>query len=145
MGLHKGRLPQLIVQRIIEQKEQLTTSELARELEVSKEKISVALCNLRKKGILIHPVGGESNPNSGTFSEGVLVDASSDKSYFIEVNERYKSQLDPRLATQLLSIEKAWTKFPELRENIENSLEQLQIRLLEGKHNLRKITQGNGN
>ena len=77
------------------------------------------------------------------FTEGVLVDATADSEYFLEVNERYTTQLNARLGTQLLNIESAWKNFPKLRLEIERGLESLQIKLLEEKQSLRQLTDGN--
>lgn len=143
--LHKDGLPYMINQMIVEEKQQFTVRQLAKKLKISKASVQGALTILRKRGILIHPVGGSFNPFLGTGKRGVLVDSTDDKEYFLEVNERYKTNINAQLNTHLTGMEKAWKQYPELRDNIEKSLEQVQMKLLEEKQQLRQITQGNEN
>ena len=146
--LHKDGLPRKIIFLVIEQGKhgrKFTISELAEELGFSNGAIETALCALRKRGIMINPVGGGWDEDTQSFTEGVLVDTSTNKKFVLEVNERYNKQFNPRIEYNFTLLEKTWIKFPELREKIEENIENLQLKLIEYKKTQRALGMSTNN
>ena len=145
-SLHKNALPAKIVTIILKQKQQMTKTELAKYLRVSFKQIENALIKLRKRGIMINPVNGGWDKETKSHKEGILVDSTSNKKYFLEVSERYYKVIGPQLQNEFTLLENVWNKYPALREKIEASLEDLQLKFIDNKRNLRILTEkSNGN
>jgi hypothetical protein len=124
--------------RIVESGAKLTREQMAKKIHCSPSSVSAILGSLGKRhGIIIRPIGTMKNPYTGVFKKGVLTLMDNEEVYY-ELAEKNNKNINGILGSHFNIVEKAYTDFPKLRDEIENAVGDLQIRLIEEKKRLKK-------
>lgn len=134
--LQPNGTPQLII-NIVESNEKLTLDQLSQRIDRTRGNITQALVKLRKMGYHYHPVG------IGDSRDKVVVDVTTEPAYYISTQEDYNRQINARVETQFSEMEVAYEKLPEVRKEIEVTLNE-RVKQFTGQRTWLKHLLGSG-
>lgn len=142
MLLHKNSLASKLLDAI-DIGELKTRGEWAKHFKVSVARIDQAMGSLRKRRFMVNPIGTNNNPYTGEYEQGKLKITTNSKHDIREINSRDKKLITKRLLNQFKLVSESIKNFPDEYDQLETSLNQIQMLILEGKEELKLEKYGN--
>jgi len=145
MALHKNALPAKLLDAV-ESGEEKSIQDWAKHFKVKRGSIGGALKTLRKRGFMLYPIGGVSNPSSGEFTPGIVKNILDSKEHTREIiNRNNRQETTPRLKSQFRLLEETIMKWPKMIAEAETEANHYMRFLIDKKEELKKLEAADGN
>lgn len=142
MSLAKNKLPARLLDAI-DSGEEKTREEWAKHFHVPLTTIDSALNSLRKKHFMIAPIGTIRNPYTEEHIPGILKNVVLSKSDIRELTATNKKPLIRRLLNQIALAVEASKNFPELYEELETGINEIQMLMIRSKEDFKQTKNAN--